>query len=250
MFAQDTTIGEGCDLRAVGATEKQSFFAFDRELRDALTRQDAGAMALLIEHPLRVNSARGKYLLEDPRSLQLRFQEVFPPAVRNAVLKYGLDNIFCSYNGIMYGNGELWVDVLSDRRFHAKNSSHYAIKSVNLHDSSPDEIPNQPKLEFVCETEKHRIIVDTLDRLSFHYRAWNKPRAIAEKPDLELTKGTFEFQGTGVCSYGLMTFTNANTNYILQKGLGCLGGNDVPAEAIGQLEVTSRDKTLSTAWCY
>jgi len=46
-FSQTVDLGENCNLVAIGATDTKGFLEFDRELRDALSRQDAAAMALL-----------------------------------------------------------------------------------------------------------------------------------------------------------------------------------------------------------
>jgi hypothetical protein len=114
-FSQTVDLGEDCNLVSIGATDTKGFLAFDRELRDALSRQDAAAMALLVKHPLRVNSNRGTYDISDPRTLQLRFHEIFSHSVRDAVLKQRPETVFCNMSGIMYGDGTVWVDLEGER---------------------------------------------------------------------------------------------------------------------------------------
>lgn len=75
-LAQGARLGESCDLRALGATETGTFLAFDREFKFALSKQDAGLIALLVASPLRINDSRGSYYLDDARSLQLRYSEI------------------------------------------------------------------------------------------------------------------------------------------------------------------------------
>jgi hypothetical protein len=74
-FAQGSKLGESCDLASQGANETETFLAFDRELCSALSKQDGGVIALLVNFPLRVNDERGSFYLKDPASLQGRFQE-------------------------------------------------------------------------------------------------------------------------------------------------------------------------------
>ena len=66
-LGQATIIGKNCDLAMVGATEKNSFLEFDRELRYALANHNAGIMAVLVKTPLQVNDDRGTYFLQDPK---------------------------------------------------------------------------------------------------------------------------------------------------------------------------------------
>jgi hypothetical protein len=107
-------------------------------------------------------------------------------------------------------------------------------------------------LEFVCETDKHRIIVDASATGVGRYRAWNKPRPLTQKPDLELLNGKWSSEGSGPCRYDLFTFTNGKTQYEIGELPGCGAGDadSPPQSAIGQLEVVSGDKTESTSWCY
>jgi hypothetical protein len=100
-FPQVAVLGENCDLAVLGGAETKSFVAFDRELRSSLSRQDAAVMALLVKYPLRINDDRGSYYLDDVESLQSRFQEIFPRAVRDAVLKQGPDTVSCTSSGTM-----------------------------------------------------------------------------------------------------------------------------------------------------
>jgi hypothetical protein len=85
----------------------KGFFAFDqfdKELRSALTRKDATAMALLVRFPLRVNDAGGAISIDDATALQSHFNEVFTPAVRKEILNSPTDG-GCNVEGIGYGRG-------------------------------------------------------------------------------------------------------------------------------------------------
>jgi hypothetical protein len=140
-FPQAAVLGENCDLAVLGATETKSFLAFDRELRSSLSRQDAAMMALLVKYPLRINDDRGSYYLDDAESLQLRFQEIFPRAVRDAVLKQGPETVSCTSSGIMYGDGVVWVNPKGDR---------YAVETVHLPEGTHSaKTPIAGRVEFV-----------------------------------------------------------------------------------------------------
>ncbi|QXW31446.1 hypothetical protein KXJ75_11025 [Aeromonas sanarellii] len=76
--------------------------------------------------------------------------------------------------------------------------------------------------EFSCETAKHRILIDSTDNKSYRYRSWNKPKAISEKPDVELTdQRAWRPQGSGACSYTAWDFSRGNVNYLVFEPGGC-----------------------------
>ena len=53
----------------------------------------------------RINGGVGGTIsLDDAAALQARFSEVFPAAVRAAVLDERPEDIFCNWSGIMYGD--------------------------------------------------------------------------------------------------------------------------------------------------
>ncbi len=121
-FSQDTSLGESCDLAALGAKDTQAFLAFDKELRAVVAKQDAVAMALLVDHPLRVGDRAGfDYYLDDPGSFQNRYQQIFTPAVRDTILKQPVEKLFCNWTGVMYGSTgvvwcTLWGTILSSEQ--------------------------------------------------------------------------------------------------------------------------------------
>lgn len=236
-FPQSARLGEYCDLRAIGATDVKSFLEFDRDLRSAMSKQDAVAVAFLVKHPLRINDDRGSFYLDDPASLQSRFQEVFSPRVRTAILKQPVDALFCNSGGVMYGNGVVWVNLIGKR---------YAIETINGLGSSPAT----GKIEFICDTDKERIVVDTGAIGEPRYRTWKKPRALTDKPDLEIPKGAQHVEGTGPCAHSTWTFMSGATKFVAE-GLGCFGDSNAPPEgARGTFGVSIGENPQISSWCF
>jgi hypothetical protein len=239
---QGPRIGENCDLAVLGVTETKGFVAFDRELRSALSRHDTAVMAQLVRYPLRINTYRGSYHLEDAASLQSRFEEVFPLAIRQAVLDQRRETINCNYRGIMYGNGDVWVNWMDQR---------YAIEAINL----PEfrgllKAPTTGRVDFACQTDKHRIIVDVGSGGAPRYRAWDKPHLHTEVPDTEITNGKREAEGFGPCVHPMWTFTSGTTKFVVEA-LGCSpDSNQPPKGAVGRLDVSTADKGEASSWCF
>lgn len=241
-FSQSSLLGKNCNLAILGATEKKSFLAFDQEFRYALSNLDAGVMALLVKPSLRVNDDRGSYYIEDARSLQLRLEEVFTPGVRGAVLKERTETLSCTPAGVMYGDGIVWV---------AFTGNHYAIETVNVPETRRVSITPERTIEFVCNAAKHRVIVDAIGEGTPRYRAWTRPHSLAEKPDLEISSGKREFQGSGVCAYTSWTFKSGAATFQVDGPGGCYeSSKQPPASSRGSLGVSVSGKPELNWWCY
>lgn len=220
-----------------------TFDQFDRELRSALTRRDATALALLVRFPLRVNDSSGTISIDDATALQSHFNDVFTPAVRKEVLDTPSD-LDCSSEGVGYGRGVIWVNA-SDKG--------YAIWSVNRDAVPPYPMTSNhaPRLEYVCQTQSHRIVIDTVQGGDLRYRAWRKPRPITEAPDISLSSGKQRFEGTNVCAVPIYSFKNGDITYDVGADLGCFSDeNPPPNGATGDLTISRKDKVISREWCF
>ncbi len=245
MFAQDAHYADPCHAKPE-QSKTTGFFGFDlfdKELRVALNNQDPVAMAFLVTFPLHVNDAGGKISLDDPAALKTHFQEVFTPAVRTAILSENTKEARCDIEGIGYGRGVLWVNA-SERG--------YAIYAINRDAVPPYSLSkNSPTIDYLCQTQTHRIAVDTTADGNLRYRSWNRPRAVTEIPDLEISNGVGTFEGTNVCAVAIYTFKNGGAVYKVDAGIGCGSADDgVPKNATGQIEVTLSVKRTSASWCY
>ena len=230
---------------SAGSKNFLTFDQFDKELRIALTRQDALALSFLVRFPLRVNDNGGTISIDNAEALKAHFQEVFTPAVRKEILGEDFKNLGCMAEGMGYGLGVIWVSA-DDRG--------YAIWSVNRDavPPFPKASPAGPVIKFVCQTDANRIVVDTDAGGALRYRAWRKPRAVTDAPDVEIAKGEGKVEGTNYCAVSTYTFKNGGSTYYVEGGLGCWGDNEPgpPKGVTGHLEVRIRDKQPIWDWCY
>jgi hypothetical protein len=228
-ISQETSAHKTCGL-----------ILFDSELREAVSKGDAGKVSLLMSYPLRVNDARGTYYLRDVASLQGRFNEIFTPAVRRAVTSRRLDSTTCEADTFMYGNGEVWVS----------SSAHgYAISTVNVSQRARREI-GSARLEFACRTDEYRVLIDKASDGTPRFRAWNKGRSLSQEPNTELVGGKKDIEGTGGCSHSVWSFRSGVNEFVVQ-GLGCYAdSNEPPAAAIGQFSTDSGQQKDEWWWCF
>lgn len=105
-------------------------------------------------------------------------------------------------------------------------------KKINLHKS----IVNFKSPVFEAFTSKFHIIVDALDNKLYRYIAWSIDKKTSEKPNIILSNGKVEYQGSG--GNHSYTFTNGNYKYICK--ITKLAENSIP----GYLEVYESEKLL------
>ena len=199
-----SALSENCDPHVIGVNHIKIFVSFDKELKEAIAKQDVGTLALLLRYPFRVNDERGSYYLHDAASFSARAQEIFTPAVRDVVLKQRVETIWCNYSGIMYGDGVVWVNPKDEG---------FAIEAVNVPSNTRSRSPISHPVEFACNAEKHRVIVDHSSNGNLRYRSWNNPRSALEKPDLEISGGKEQFEGTGTCAHKLWQFSSGSADF-------------------------------------
>lgn len=210
----------------------QRYQSFVSELRLALERADPAAVALLTRFPLAVNLP-GQTSLEIPnaRTLQARFAEVFTPALRQSVQTAELEAPErLGGEQFLLANGLLWAEIVEH-----ENGPRFRLAVVNVPGEAPE--PSYPLLKMVCETPKHRIIIDQTGAEQSRYRSWNLPRALSDKPDLEMT-GVSSSEGTGPCRHPVHTFERGDTRITVSEG-GCRPDewpeNNVVVEVKGKL---------------
>lgn len=219
--------------------------SFDREFRKALSDRDPVALALLVQFPLRLNHGEsGVTLLANPAALQSRFDEAFPVAVRAAVLESRRENLFLRGSTVGYPNGVVWLDYFGEG-----DSARYRVVGVNLPSlATPCKGGCMRRVVFVCDAAKHRVILDVGDDRKVRYRAWNKPRAVTELPDLELSPAEVTAEGTTPCVAATWTFRRGDSEYQLSE-IGCGGSFDVAGE-VGSLTVSVGGKVQAQWPCY
>ena len=253
----DTRLGEGCDLAVLGVKSRADFLRFDSALSSALEQQDAAALAPLVSFPLRLNRADGSHVtLANAAALQARFAQAFGPAVRAAVTKQKPEALFCNADGVMYGNGEVWANLVDTGQ-----GQQFRVTAVNVPGdaaaqaakpapaAAPAPAPAQAaqaKPLLACSTDKYHVEIDGRDDTAPRYRSWNKPHAPPETPALELT-GKAGGEGTGACFHRIWRFRSGNVEYVVSEP-GC--GPDTPSGARAQLEVLISGQSRLRAWCF
>jgi len=194
--------------------ERDPLIEFDRELRKALSEQNPTATAMLMHFPFQVNYPDGSSIsLINAQALLTRFAEIFPPKVRSAVLDQKEPEVM-GEQGIVYGHGVLWVKKILQTPYNeqqdAEKTIKYGIDVVNLPDKGVAIKNSSSKLEFTCDTMKHRIVIDSDVTGKIRYRSWNKLHWVTDNPDMEISHGVRDVLGTAPCSIYQWTFNKGD----------------------------------------
>lgn len=233
--------GEKCDLRVFGEESTAKFLAFDHDLREAIEKQDAGKLALLVEFPLRVDEDGEAIFIHDARSLEGHFEQIFTPEIRKTILSATHDDISCNYAGIDYGNGEVWVNV---------TDKGYFLMTVNLPSTKTAPARKAQKVDLTCHTDQVRILIDSTKDGTARYRAWSIARSLYDAPDLEIERGEAAIEGTGPCAHRTWAFHTGKTAIHIEEP-GCYGEVEPPRDAQAELSVKGDSQTeAKTSWCF
>lgn len=248
MLAQDTQPSDPCKAKpAPGSAAAKYFLSFDqfeKELRADINREDAVALAFVVKFPLHVNERGGGMIsLLNAAALKSNFQAIFTPSVRQQILSETSGDatdttIDCDGGSISLAQGILSVTA---------TERGYALSAVS------QEGIKTPETFYICQTQTHRIVVDTVAGGELRYRSWNKPRPVTDAPDLVLTKGQYTLEGNR-CGTPVYTFKTSMAEYRIDGYLGCYPSyppqDAPPKDATGRLEVTVKGKPPADSWCY
>ena len=89
--------------------------AFHHRLVEAVTKDDRLALSDMVHYPLRKNFNGLTTQYHTKADFIKNYRAIFSKTVRAAVLQQDFNEIFASDQGIMYGQGELWVAEVCSR---------------------------------------------------------------------------------------------------------------------------------------
>ena len=118
-------------LDMAGIETPEAAMAFIAKLQAALKDGDKQAIAAVIKYPLNIyDNGKVKETFTTAESVLKGFSALFTPAVRQAILCTKSDaDWFVNDQGLMLGNGEVWIDGWGDAA--PKAGSPLLVKAIN-----------------------------------------------------------------------------------------------------------------------
>lgn len=94
---------------AAGISDPAHVTQFLARLKQAMAADDRAAVAAMVNYPITVQSRTYR----DAAALRANYARVFTPEVKAAVATARADDLFARDQGVMIGNGEIWMNEIS-----------------------------------------------------------------------------------------------------------------------------------------
>lgn len=180
--------------------------------------------------------------IDNKQEMLRRFDQVFDVELSRIIAESTTDDWEqVGWRGIMLNNGTVWMDTDGDiigvnyqsAAEKALRQQLIAADKARLHESLRQYV--NPVLEW--RTPRFHIRIDDLGDGNYRYAAWSKNRSASEKPDIVLTGGRLQADGSG--GNHSFTFTNGRYKYICYVSV--IGTAETPP---GDLEVYRGDQLI------
>lgn len=202
-------------------------------LQRAIIAKHKEVVSEMVHYPLSVIFGRHRVKIKDRAQFLGVYDRIFIPAMVSEIAAAIPHHMFSKDIGALL-TSNIWLD---------DSGKLYSIDVVG----GPKENPNIYEIDYVCDTARYHIVIDSKADEIPRYRAWIKRRTMTMIPDMEIDNGSETFEGTGVCAHSIWTFKKGDARFDVSE-LGCTDGSE-PKGASGELDITIRGKLRQTLWC-
>ena len=113
-FGAATQAQAACDYKLFGYDPIQIQEFLDKLKTDSRAGNQS-ALSNRIHFPLRTNIDGSFVFIQNECDFLFHADHIFNSGVRSVIEEQSFDDLFCNYQGIMLGNGEVWIQLLNDR---------------------------------------------------------------------------------------------------------------------------------------
>lgn len=92
-----------------GIDDPAEFTAYFAKLQTAVKNNKPAEVAALIAYPMNLNKDNKTYVIYSKDELVKKYDRIFTSLVRDKLLAQKADKLFVNYQGVMVGDGELWI---------------------------------------------------------------------------------------------------------------------------------------------
>ncbi len=105
--AQETAIDQRIDDTLGDHTKYQAVIT---ALQKAVAANDAAGVAALVRYPIGVKIKGRETVIKSAKSFIQHYDAIMTPEIVKAVTDQRYEDLFVNYQGIMFGDGEVWVN--------------------------------------------------------------------------------------------------------------------------------------------
>ena len=99
-------------------------------LQDAVGAADKATVASLVHYPFNVTIDGERFAIEGEEAFVERYGEIVTPAVAEAVTAQDYADLFVNADGVMFGDGEVWMNAYCTDRSCAV--TYWLIRAINI----------------------------------------------------------------------------------------------------------------------
>jgi hypothetical protein len=66
-------------------------------------------VAALVRYPIKISIGGRKTTIRSPAEFTARYDSIVTPEIAEAVASEDYDDLFVSYQGVMFGDGQMWI---------------------------------------------------------------------------------------------------------------------------------------------
>ncbi|MBN2892871.1 MAG: hypothetical protein JXL97_13470 [Bacteroidales bacterium] len=100
-------------FEAAGINSDEQIYIFVRELRANV--QNKNNLSEMISYPIKANINGTKTEIANKESFVENFDQIFNKKISSAVKKSNYYDLFCNYQGVMIGDGEIWMGLVDGK---------------------------------------------------------------------------------------------------------------------------------------
>jgi hypothetical protein len=108
-ISQGNNGDSGCDLFIANFDNIEEFTNFFSQLKLASKTNDAKKIADSIIYPLTVKVEGKPVTLKNSSEFLNQFKKIWTKDVSSALAGQEVSKLFCNYQGVMIGNGQIWI---------------------------------------------------------------------------------------------------------------------------------------------
>lgn len=101
-------------FEVAGIQDPKAFIQMFESLQKTVAQGDKEKVADYILYPLSVHERGNTLTVKDKTNFLAKYEQIFTPAVQQALVNQETDKLFVNYQGVMVGSGELWLRRSSD----------------------------------------------------------------------------------------------------------------------------------------
>ncbi|WP_244169775.1 hypothetical protein [Paenibacillus helianthi] len=98
-----------------GIDDPAEFTAYFSKLQKAVKDNKPAEVADLISYPMNLNKDNKTYVIYNKEEFIKKYDRIFTSLVRDILLAQKVDKLFVNYQGVMVGDGELWMGVRNNK---------------------------------------------------------------------------------------------------------------------------------------